>query len=92
MIFVHFELFSKEPDIAYTSRDEQGQLLQQVLAAGDQEADEEKLPGEYSAPSGSGGVVRKSAGSLSHLSGGNDAFYMEYKKPVVRHPLFKKFR
>jgi hypothetical protein len=36
----------QEPDMMYKTRDEQGQLLQQVLSANDTDADEEKIPGE----------------------------------------------
>lgn len=35
-----------EPDMMYKTREEQGQLLQQVLAAADTDADEERVPGE----------------------------------------------
>jgi len=34
----------------YTSREEQGQLLQQVLTASDTDADEERIPGEGPRP------------------------------------------
>jgi len=34
----------------YGNRDEQGQLLQQVLTASDTDADEERIPGEGSKP------------------------------------------
>jgi hypothetical protein len=36
----------QEPDLLYKTREEQGQLLQQVLAASDIDADEERIPGE----------------------------------------------
>jgi DNA excision repair protein ERCC-3 len=40
-----FPLF-QEPDLFYKTREEQSQLLQQVLAASDVDADEERIPGE----------------------------------------------
>lgn len=36
----------QEPDLFYKTREEQSQLLQQVLAASDVDADEERIPGE----------------------------------------------
>jgi hypothetical protein len=39
-------LLLQEPDLLYKTREEQGQLLQQVLAASDIDADEERIPGE----------------------------------------------
>lgn len=72
----------------YSTREEQGQLLQEVLKATDTDADEEKLPGE-GGPSVSG--FKRVVGSMSSMSGADDAVYLEYKKPT-KHPLFKKFR
>ena len=74
----------------YTTREEQGQLLQQVLAASDIDCEDERVPGE-------GGVMRpgtsKRAGGFSSLSGADDVYY-EYRKNknLNQHPLFKKFR
>lgn len=73
----------------YSTREEQGHLLQEVLKATDTDADEEKLPGE-SGPSTSG--FRRVAGSMSSMSGADDSVYLEYKKSTTKHPLFKKFR
>jgi DNA excision repair protein ERCC-3 len=39
-------LLLQEPDLLYKTREEQSQLLQQVLAASDVDADEERIPGE----------------------------------------------
>jgi DNA excision repair protein ERCC-3 len=36
----------QEPDLLYKTREDQSQLLQQVLAASDVDADEERIPGE----------------------------------------------
>ncbi|KAK2578754.1 hypothetical protein KPH14_012280 [Odynerus spinipes] len=80
-----------EPDLMYNAREEQGQLLQQVLAASDMDADEERIPGE-----GPRSVAMR-AGNMTSLSGADDAVYYEYKKAASsstanKHPLFKKFR
>ncbi|XP_035723520.1 general transcription and DNA repair factor IIH helicase subunit XPB-like [Vespa mandarinia] len=80
-----------EPDLMYSVREEQGQLLQQVLTASDMDADEERIPGE-----GVRSVTMK-AGNMTSLSGADDAVYYEYKKApssstANKHPLFKKFR
>ncbi|XP_031783608.1 general transcription and DNA repair factor IIH helicase subunit XPB [Nasonia vitripennis] len=80
-----------EPDMMYKTREEQGQLLQQVLSASDVDADEERIPGEGPRP-----MVRK-AGNMASLSGADDAVYYEYKRSAAsstanKHPLFKKFR
>uniref|UniRef100_A0A0V0G770 General transcription and DNA repair factor IIH helicase/translocase subunit XPB n=1 Tax=Triatoma dimidiata TaxID=72491 RepID=A0A0V0G770_TRIDM len=81
----------EDPDIMYSDRDEQGSLLQQVLAASEVDADEEKIPGEGPKPWGG---VRRAQGSIGSMSGADDAIYMEYKKSSssIKHPLFKKFR
>lgn len=39
-------LLLQEPDLFYKTREEQGQLLQKVLAASDIDADEERIPGD----------------------------------------------
>ncbi|XP_015605322.1 general transcription and DNA repair factor IIH helicase subunit XPB [Cephus cinctus] len=80
-----------EPDLLYKSREEQSQLLQQVLSASDMDADEERIPGEGPRP-----IIRK-LGNMASMSGADDAVYYEYKKSAAsttanKHPLFKKFR
>ncbi|CAG9835505.1 unnamed protein product [Diabrotica balteata] len=80
-----------EPDMLYKTRDEQGQLLQQVLAASDIDCEDERIPGEGGSK---GGTVRK-AGNMGSMSGADDAVYYEYKKGggmLNKHPLFKRFR
>lgn len=81
----------EEPDLMYGNREEQGQLLQQVLTASDTDADEERIPNEGPRP-----IVRKT-GTMTSMSGADDAVYYEYKKApssstANKHPLFKKFR
>lgn len=79
----------EDTELLYKTRDEQGLLLQQVLAASDLDADEERVPGDLS---GNKPNFRRAHGSMASMSGADDAVYMEYKKPVSKHPLFKKFR
>jgi DNA excision repair protein ERCC-3 len=66
-------------------------LLQQILAASDFDAEEEKLPGE--GRTGGNAYGRKNA-SLASISGADDSVYREFKKPSggPTHPLFKKLR
>lgn len=83
-----------EERLAYSSKDEQAQLLQKVLAANDTDAEEERMPGDgLPQRPGSGHVVRR-AGNMGSMSGADDAVYVEYrdKSRQVTHPLFKKFR
>ncbi|KAK9880738.1 hypothetical protein WA026_013062 [Henosepilachna vigintioctopunctata] len=81
----------EEQDLMYKTREEQGQLLQQVLAASDIDCEDEKIPGEGVRNVASG--TRK-VGQMSSMSGADDAVYYEYKKGnnINKHPLFKKFR
>ncbi|GIY74793.1 general transcription and DNA repair factor IIH helicase subunit XPB [Caerostris extrusa] len=65
------------------------QLLQQVLAANDADAEDEKIPAEFS---GGKQQVSRRVGSMSSLSGADDAVYMEYKLKREKHPLFKRFK
>merc|ERR1712243_242253 len=76
-----------DKDLLYKTKEEQVQILQQVLAANDADADEERIPGEK------GSSFSRRAGTMSSMSGADDSVYMEYKKkggPLERHPLFKK--
>lgn len=86
---------NEDKTLFYSTKDEQHQLLQQVLAANDTEAEEEKLPGEMTGKMVPGQATRK-VRNISSLSGADDNVYMEYKsKPKLndaRHPLFKRFR
>lgn len=85
----------EDKNLFYSTKDEQHQLLQQVLAANDTEAEEEKLPGESSAKSIPGQATRR-VGNIASISGADDNVYMEYKSKSKtndsRHPLFKRFR
>lgn len=85
----------EEEELFYKTKDEQHQLLQQVLAANDADAEiEERAPGDN--PFARGPVVRKQ-GNISSFTGADDNTYAEYKtnRPKQtgdRHSLFKKFR
>ncbi|CAL1270571.1 unnamed protein product [Larinioides sclopetarius] len=81
----------EQADLLYKTKEEQTQLLQQVLAANDADAEDEKIPAEFS---GGNQKVSRRVGSMSSLSGADDAVYMEYKlkRDANRHPLFKRFR
>ncbi|XP_055902158.1 general transcription and DNA repair factor IIH helicase subunit XPB [Eupeodes corollae] len=89
-VITHLSGMDTEPDLMYNTREEQTQLLQQVLSASDLDCEDEKVPGEPGyRPSGF-----KRAGGLGSMSGGDDAVYYEYKRKNAGniHPLFKKFR
>lgn len=88
----------EDEELFYKTKDEQGQLLQQVLLANDADAEEEKIPGDPYASSRTttSNVIRKQ-GNISSFSGADDNTYAEYKsnrpKQVgERHSLFRKFR
>uniref|UniRef100_A0AAR2IPM2 General transcription and DNA repair factor IIH helicase/translocase subunit XPB n=1 Tax=Pygocentrus nattereri TaxID=42514 RepID=A0AAR2IPM2_PYGNA len=86
----------EEEDLMFSTREEQQQLLQKVLAASDLDAEEEVVTGEM------GGKTQFSRrpGTMSSMSGADDAIYMEYqasrgsKTAAIKsvHPLFKRFR
>ncbi|MBN3312552.1 ERCC3 helicase, partial [Atractosteus spatula] len=85
----------EEEDLMFSAREEQHQLLQKVLAASDLDAEEEVVQGEM------GGRIQFSrrTGTMSSMSGADDAVYMEYqasrsKSSMMKnvHPLFKRFR
>ncbi|XP_064456146.1 general transcription and DNA repair factor IIH helicase subunit XPB-like [Ornithodoros turicata] len=83
-----------EEDLCYRSREEQTNLLQQVLAANDADAEEERAIGDMPGPSRM--QVHRRAGNMGSMSGADSAVYMEYrtskKDAGPRHPLFKRFR
>lgn len=93
-VITHLAGMDQEPDMLYKSREEQGQLLQQVLAASDIDCEDERVPGEIGGAPKLGGFRR--IGGLSSMSGADDAVYYEYNKRrsdnANKHPLFKKFR
>ncbi|XP_041987489.1 general transcription and DNA repair factor IIH helicase subunit XPB [Aricia agestis] len=78
----------QEPDMMYGTREEQGMLLQQVLATTESECEDEREGGVGGA--GGAGAARR-AGTLASLAGADDALYLE-RRAANKHPLFKKFR
>ncbi|XP_062250092.1 general transcription and DNA repair factor IIH helicase subunit XPB-like [Platichthys flesus] len=85
----------EEEDLMFSTRDEQQQLLMKVLAASDMDAEEEVVSGEF----GTRPQFSRRTGTMSSMSGADDAVYMEYhsrgsKSSQLKgvHPLFKRFR
>ncbi|XP_046886319.1 general transcription and DNA repair factor IIH helicase subunit XPB isoform X2 [Hypomesus transpacificus] len=84
----------EEDDLMFSSREEQYQLLQKVLAASDLDAEEEVVMGEL----GGRPQFSRRSGTMGSMSGADDAFYMEYSRSSRAslgkniHPLFKRFR
>lgn len=91
-VITHLAGMDNDPDLFYKSREEQGQLLQQVLQASDIDCEDERIPGEGGAGPRAG--TSKRTGGLSSMSGGDDAIYYENRRRNAHnvHPLFKKFR
>ncbi|XP_070998229.1 general transcription and DNA repair factor IIH helicase/translocase subunit XPB isoform X2 [Oncorhynchus clarkii lewisi] len=84
----------EEDNLMFSSREEQYQLLQKVLAATDLDAEEEVVIGENGRP-----MFQRRPGTMSSMSGADDSVYMEYRSRGSRahlgnniHPLFKRFR
>ncbi|XP_058157155.1 general transcription and DNA repair factor IIH helicase/translocase subunit XPB [Dasypus novemcinctus] len=85
-----------EEELAFSTKEEQQQLLQKVLAASDLDAEEEVVAGEFGSKSSQ---VSRRFGTMSSLSGADDTVYMEYHSARSKaaankhvHPLFKRFR
>ncbi|ELW62213.1 TFIIH basal transcription factor complex helicase XPB subunit [Tupaia chinensis] len=85
----------EEEDLAFSTKDEQQQLLQKVLAATDLDAEEEVVAGEFGSRSSQ---ASRRFGTMSSMSGADDTVYMEYHSSRSKasakhvHPLFKRFR
>ncbi|XP_043344198.1 general transcription and DNA repair factor IIH helicase subunit XPB isoform X1 [Cervus canadensis] len=85
----------EEEDLAFSTKEEQQQLLQKVLAATDLDAEEEVVAGEFGSKSSQ---VSRRFGTMSSMSGADDTVYMEYHSSRSKtstkhvHPLFKRFR
>jgi len=76
---------SEDNDLLYKKKEDQVTLLQQTLAANDADLEEEMDPSKP-------GSKRK-YGTMSSMSGGDDALYLESSsKGKTLHPLFKRFR
>ncbi|XP_027957114.1 general transcription and DNA repair factor IIH helicase subunit XPB [Eumetopias jubatus] len=85
----------EDEELAFSTREEQQQLLQKVLAATDLDAEEEVVAGEFASRSSQ---VSRRFGTMSSMSGADDTVYMEYHSARSKastkhvHPLFKRFR
>jgi len=102
-VLTTFEGMEKE-DLMYSTKEEQHQLLQQVMTANDTDAEEEKVANEpgfglsatSGRPSGAGGAYGRKNVAMSSLTGADDNTYIEYRtakqKNEQRHYLFKRFR
>lgn len=84
-VITKLEGMEKE-DLHYRSREEQVQLLQKVIAASDEDAEEEHVAGDFT-----GRTFHRKPGNMNSLSGADDSVYMEYRRKNT-HPLFKKFK
>ncbi|XP_075465860.1 general transcription and DNA repair factor IIH helicase/translocase subunit XPB isoform X2 [Ascaphus truei] len=87
----------EEEELGFSTKEEQQQLLQKVLAASDLDAEEEIVAGEFGSKSSM--HVGRRMGTMSSMSGADDTVYMEYHAPRSKgsagkhvHPLFKRFR
>ena len=105
-VITHLQGIEDTPRLAYATPAERRELLQQVMLQNETSADVEKVDDDlFSARSGgsrggSGGMnkkgVKRNAGLLSDLSGGQDMAYIEYNKSRNKdlkgkhNPLFKK--
>lgn len=86
-VITHLSGMESDKDLFYSSRDDQGALLQQVLAATDVDCEDERIPGDVNTK----GHTKRS-NVLGSVAGGDDAVYYEQRKKRVHiHPLFKKF-
>lgn len=84
-----------DEELFYTNKDEQMQLLQQVLQATDSDGELEKISVMDSNDSTKQSFVTKKSGNINSLSGADDNVYLEFKSKKsndYKHPLFKKFR
>ncbi|XP_020039252.1 general transcription and DNA repair factor IIH helicase/translocase subunit XPB isoform X1 [Castor canadensis] len=86
----------EEEELAFSTKEEQQQLLQKVLAATDLDAEEEVVAGEFGSRSSQ--QASRRFGTMSSMSGADDTVYMEYHSSRSKtstkhvHPLFKRFR
>lgn len=81
-----------EGDLHYSTKSEQAELLQKVLAATDTDADTEEVPVDGITGQRHRNKFVRRHGDSSALSGGSGLSYIEYSKGKRKHPLFQKFR
>ncbi|MCJ1409480.1 DNA repair helicase RAD25 [Ptychographa xylographoides] len=104
-VITHLQGIEELPGLAYASPAERRELLQEVMLQNETSADVEKVDDDLfsrgsSGPRGKGAMgkkgARRTAGTLSDLSGGQDMAYIEYNKSRNKelkgkhNPLFKK--
>ncbi|SLM35028.1 dna repair helicase rad25 [Lasallia pustulata] len=104
-VITHLQGIENLPGLAYASPAERRELLQEVMLQNETSADVEKIDDDLfgarsGRPSGKGGIarrgVKRTAGMLSELAGGQDMAYIEYNKSRNKelkgkhNPLFKK--
>lgn len=86
----------EEENLELGDKRKQQELLQQVLAASDADAEEERVGTEINRSSSQNSLVSRRQGSMASMSGADDMMYLEYrsgsKQSKSRHPLFKRFR
>ncbi|XP_068670729.1 general transcription and DNA repair factor IIH helicase/translocase subunit XPB-like isoform X2 [Montipora foliosa] len=88
----------EEENLELGDKRKQQELLQQVLAASDADAEEERVASDsISRNSSSSSLVSRRQGSMASMSGADDMMYLEYRSSnkqscKSRHPLFKQFR
>nr|8BVW_0 Chain 0, General transcription and DNA repair factor IIH helicase subunit XPB [Homo sapiens] len=73
----------EEEDLAFSTKEEQQQLLQKVLAATDLDAEEEVVAGEFGSRSSQ---ASRRFGTMSSMSGADDTVYMEYHSSRSKAP------
>ena len=90
----------EKEDLQFSTKEEQQNLLQTVLAATEADAEEEHATGDaadMAASSSKGGFQRRKV-NMASMSGADSATYMQFKKKrtkaelATRHPLFKRFQ
>ncbi|MCJ1297727.1 transcription factor TFIIH complex ERCC-3 subunit [Hypocenomyce scalaris] len=104
-VITHLQGIENLPGLAYASPAERRELLQEVMLQNETSADVEKIDDDLfgarsGRPTGKSGIakrgVKRTAGMLSELAGGQDMAYIEYNKSRNKelkgkhNPLFKK--
>ncbi|XP_028920075.1 general transcription and DNA repair factor IIH helicase subunit XPB isoform X2 [Ornithorhynchus anatinus] len=88
----------EDEELAFSTKEQQQQLLQKVLAASDLDAEEEVVAAGDSGFKSA--QMSRRFGTMSSMSGADDTVYMEYQSARSKaaaankhiHPLFKRFR
>lgn len=83
-VITHLQGIEKLPDLAFSTQHEQLELLKEVLITSESAADVERIEGDLFSIDGAGRkkkkAVRRTAGSLAELSGGQGMAYVEYQR------------